>query len=285
MRKKEENTYQRANDGTQVENDPKGGNVSTLLVLGRISHHDSTLGSPEQSGAHTKESTGKDDEANVLVVVVAEERGAVDAVTKTTNSDGETETETVGKGAREETNDGKGRVQSDGRVILGLGVDLTTTSQTTQRVVHAGAEETHQSNQQQLDSGRGVVDLMAKDLVTLVDPSIGSVNILVLGGGVFVDGSHLGGGFHDVLLLISHGEEERRRPFLIAYKPEGRLSLSRVSTLGRKQSVSVLGCRSCARKFQREVAEAVEQDWGADSEEKEKLKRGSREESGGPDDI
>lgn len=81
---------------------------------------------------------------------------AVDAVAQATEGERDLDTELVGKGAGEETNDSKGGVESDVRVVGGAWVSTTSSSETTEGVEHAWAEETDQGDEQQLGFGAGV---------------------------------------------------------------------------------------------------------------------------------
>lgn len=185
-------THQRANDGTRVEDDPEPRDVAALHVLSGVRHHDRTLSRPQQTSADTQESTSKDSELKALNVVVSQETRGVERVSNTAKGDGQAQTEHVGNGAREETDDGENTVQGRVGVHLGLLVDLTSTAQTTQGIEHTRAHEADEGDHKQLDGGRGVPDLLAADAEALVDPSIGAVD--KLGGRVGVAlASDLGG--------------------------------------------------------------------------------------------
>ena len=103
-------TYQTANHSTQVEDHPEPGNVAALGLLGRVGHHDGALGTPEQTGAHTEKRASKGSEAQVLGVIVAQIGSHINRVANATEREGSADTELVGEGAGEETNDSEGRV-------------------------------------------------------------------------------------------------------------------------------------------------------------------------------
>lgn len=204
---------QSANDGTKVEDDPEERNVLALVFLGRVGHHNSTLGAPQKTSADTEESTGKDDEALVVSVVPGEERGGVDAVTKTTKGGGKADSETVGDGACKEANNGEGAVQGHVGLAVGRAVTGTSTAKSTEGVEHARAEEAHDGDHEQLDLRRGKPNTAANERELLVDPSLGEVvvggqgSVVVLGDIVLwclgLGHSSLGG--IDVL-VVRHGE-------------------------------------------------------------------------------
>ena len=203
-----------ANDGAQVEDDPEPRNVAALAVLGRVRHHDGSLGSPEQTRADTEEGAGEDDEADILGVRVAQEGRGVNAVAQATDGEGRAETETVGKGSSEEADDGKGAVEGDTGVVLSGGIDLATAAEASEGVVHAGAEEADDGDHEQLDLGRGVPEVAAEDAEVLVDPASRTVDVLNLMRllvGHVVEGDVLGrlglvGGHDDVFELERLGE-------------------------------------------------------------------------------
>lgn len=100
--------YQTTDYSTKVEDHPKPGNVATLGGLGRVGHHDGTLGTPQQTGAYTKQGAGKSGEAEILRVVVAKIRSNVDRVADAAKGEGGADAKLVGKGAGKEAHDGKG---------------------------------------------------------------------------------------------------------------------------------------------------------------------------------
>lgn len=63
----------RSDDAAKVENSPEVADVSTLLPLGGIGHHNSSLCSPKEGSTNTENRTSCDDEPMVLVVIVGEE--------------------------------------------------------------------------------------------------------------------------------------------------------------------------------------------------------------------
>lgn len=101
---------QTTDTSTDVENRPEPSPVATLLSFSWVRHHDDTLSSPQDTGANTKPSTGKDVEAGHVVMNGREQRAGVDAVTDTTETNGVANTETVDNSSSQETHDGKGGV-------------------------------------------------------------------------------------------------------------------------------------------------------------------------------
>src|SRR5690606_13479122 len=112
---------ERANNSAQIEDNPEPRNITTLLVLRGVAHHNGTLGGPQQTGTNTEESAGKDDEPIILVMVVRQEAGRIDAVPQPANGQGQSDAKHVRDGAGEEGDDGKGRVESRVGIILGRG--------------------------------------------------------------------------------------------------------------------------------------------------------------------
>lgn len=171
-------TYQRADNGAQVEDDPEPRNIFTLILLGRVRHHNGSLGAPQKTSADTQESTSEDEETVVLGVVVAEEGSGVNTVTDATKRKSWTKTKTVGDGTGEETNHGESAVQGSVGVGIGVLLNLTGSSETTKGIKHARAEEAHDGDHEQLHFGGSKPCLLAKEVETLIDPSLGTVEIL-----------------------------------------------------------------------------------------------------------
>lgn len=197
---------ERSDDGAEVEYDPEPRDVAALALLAGIAHHDGALGGPEQAGTDAEESTGEDDEALVLVVVVRQKAGGIDAVAQPAEREGELDTEHVRDGAREESSDGKGAVEGGVGVIVDRGINLTTTAETSDGVEHARAQEAHHGDQDQLEDGRRIPDLRLANLEALVHPSRRPLDGAVgvenwRGGGGGGSGLHLG-----FSLLVRHLE-------------------------------------------------------------------------------
>ena len=53
-------THQATNDSTHIENSPEPTKVSSLLILMGVRDHDSSLRSPQKTGADTKKSSRND---------------------------------------------------------------------------------------------------------------------------------------------------------------------------------------------------------------------------------
>jgi len=60
----------RSYDGTQIKNGPKVSDISTLLLLGRIGHHDSSLRSPEEGSTNTKYRAGGNYKSVILGMII-----------------------------------------------------------------------------------------------------------------------------------------------------------------------------------------------------------------------
>lgn len=74
------NTYKTTDDSAKVEDHPEIRNISAFGCFSGIAHHDGALGGPKQSSAHAEKGSGKDVEALILGVRVAEESCNVDTV-------------------------------------------------------------------------------------------------------------------------------------------------------------------------------------------------------------
>ena len=188
---------QTTNDGAGVEDDPEPTDVAALCVLRGVGHHDGALSSPQETGAETEEGTGEDDETLILGVVEAQEAGGVKRVADAANAHGDLDTEHVGEGAGEEGDNGKNGIQGSGRVVLDGSVDLATAAKAAQGVVHAGAQKADHGEDQQLNLGRGVPNIIAIPAVQLlVLPSLRAI-----GNDRARAGAHLGG---NSSVLIRH---------------------------------------------------------------------------------
>lgn len=51
-----------ANEGTKLKDGPEDTERFAFVLLERVTHHDTTLGGPQQSGGNTKNCTGKNQE-------------------------------------------------------------------------------------------------------------------------------------------------------------------------------------------------------------------------------
>ena len=105
-------TDQTANNSAHVKDDPKPRNKSAFESLRRIRHHNRALRRPENTRATSEHEPGKDDVTEIPRVIVAQIRADIDAVSQTAEREGDSDAESVGDGAGEETDDGKGGVES-----------------------------------------------------------------------------------------------------------------------------------------------------------------------------
>ena len=74
-------------------------------------HHDGPLCAPQKTCANTEQRSGKDYEAPVLCVIVAQKGGGIDAISKASNGERRARTEVVEKRSGGESKDSKGRVE------------------------------------------------------------------------------------------------------------------------------------------------------------------------------
>lgn len=193
--------HQRPDDGSEIEDDPEPGYVPPLLVFGRIAHHDGSLGRPQQTGADTEERSRKDDESAVLVVIVAQKAGRVDAVSEGPKSQCWFHSKDVGDGAREEGDHGKGGIEGRVGVVLRAWINLPGGTETGESVEHTGAQEANHGYHQELDDGRREPHFRLAQTETFVHPSRRSVD----GAGrcAWSDGRRLDG-LPDFLLFLRH---------------------------------------------------------------------------------
>jgi hypothetical protein len=149
-------THQRSNDTTQIENHPEPGNETTLGSFVWVGHHNGTLSSPQQSSTDTQEGTSEDQESSIFGVRVAEETASVDAVSQSSETQGSLDTKLIDKSAGEKTHHGKGRVQGGIGLVGRLRVDLTSSTEPTEGIVHTRAQEADHGNHEQLYLGRSI---------------------------------------------------------------------------------------------------------------------------------
>jgi len=97
------NTDQTANDGSKVKDHPEERNVTTFVAFAWVRHHDHTLGGPQATRATSQKGASENDKAIVLSVVVAQERGNVDAVADSTKGQSNLHAHSVDDAAGEET--------------------------------------------------------------------------------------------------------------------------------------------------------------------------------------
>jgi len=151
----QKHTDQAANDSTQVEDDPEDGDELALVLLVGVAHHDGALGTPEQTGADTQQGTREDEEPDVLIVVVREQRRDVDEVAKAAKGQGQLEADAVGDATGQEADHGEGAVQGGVGVADVLRFDLATSPETADGVEHAGAQEADEGDDDELGLGGG----------------------------------------------------------------------------------------------------------------------------------
>lgn len=169
--RKQDVTYQTANDSTHVEDHPEPRDVATLGSLRRVGHHDGSLGAPQQTSADTEQGTGKGGEAQVLRVVVGEIRGNIDRVADSTKGQSSADSKLVGEGAGEETNDRKGRVQGGVGAVVCSGIKLAAAAHAVEGIEHTRAQEADEGDNDELNWGRGIPgQLVAQDGEALVLP-------------------------------------------------------------------------------------------------------------------
>ena len=162
--------YQRAENASHVENHPEPGNVLALVLLARIAHHDCALRRPQAARAGAEKSTGEDDESLVLGVVVAQEAGNIDTVAHPTKRQRKFDSDQVNRGAGEESDDGEGRVEGDVGIVGGRPIQLARGTDTVNGVEHAGAEEAHAGDEDDLRGRRCVPRAEGPEFPPLVHP-------------------------------------------------------------------------------------------------------------------
>lgn len=96
-------TYKGTNDTAKVEDCPEPGDKVAFGLLWRVGEHDSTLRTPQNTGATSQQRSSEDVEARVLGVTVAEERCDVNDVAKTAEGESHFDADSVDDGTREET--------------------------------------------------------------------------------------------------------------------------------------------------------------------------------------
>ena len=96
-------TDQTANDRSKVEDHPEQRDVTTFVAFSRVGHHDHTLGGPQATRATSQKGARENDKAIILSVVVAQERGNVDAVADSTKGQSNLHAHSVDDAAGEET--------------------------------------------------------------------------------------------------------------------------------------------------------------------------------------
>lgn len=139
------------NHSAQVEDAPEQGNVGALPIMRRVRRHDRTLCSPEEAGADAEEGAGDDGEHLALVVVVVEKGAGVEDIGRTPTEQGELRAQDVVDPAAENAEDGEGGVEG-GVGVVGCGVvDLASAAHAGEGVEHAGAAETDESDQDDLN--------------------------------------------------------------------------------------------------------------------------------------
>ena len=98
---------ERANNSAEIKDAPKESDVAALGPFRRVGHHNGALGGPQQAGADTKQCTGKNQKAGILVVIVGQNRADVQHVAEPTKTQGQAETNSVGNGPTKEANNAK----------------------------------------------------------------------------------------------------------------------------------------------------------------------------------
>lgn len=130
-------SYQATYHSAKVKDHPKPTDESTLFSFGGIGHHDGALGGPKDTGADAKQSTRKDDIAQVLGVVVAEVGGDVDRVADATERQGPADADGVGDGAGEESDNSEGRVESGIGIVASGRIELSTSTEAIDGIEHS----------------------------------------------------------------------------------------------------------------------------------------------------
>ena len=123
----------------------------------RIAHHDGSLCSPKHTRAQTQDCAGKDDEAFILVVVVAEVAGDVQDVAQSTQAERQLDTQPVHDRAGKEAKGSKGAVDCDIGIVTGLRIELATPAEPVHSVEHARAEEADEGDERELDGWGGIM--------------------------------------------------------------------------------------------------------------------------------
>lgn len=194
-------SYQGSDTGTDVEDSPEPHEVATLARFRRVGHHDCTLASPQTASAHTKVRASEDIKAMNLrsrEMNLNQDTDDIETVAGTTKENRELDTDTVDDRTSRETHDGKSTVQGDvlrtagaemsvicrpeskrsngatHHLISSVGIRETTASHTVDSIEHARAHEAGEGDEAQLESGRGIPDLVFAEAEGLVHPAWGT---------------------------------------------------------------------------------------------------------------
>lgn len=215
-------------DGAEVEDDPEDHDSPALFLFSWVGHDDGALGSPEAGAAETEICAGKDDEAGVLVVVVAQKRACVDEVARSAKHQAVAWAHQVAEGSGKEAETGKGTVESDGGVVLRLDSVGSADGRpdTGQGVVHARRHEHDEGKHHDLDRrvrvGRqeGHVSLVV-ELAAALDLAGGVVFHLLQRRGAGSAGILLEGLVERVRRALAHVHLEGGRLFLFRHGAAG----------------------------------------------------------------
>ena len=79
-------TYETANNCAQVENRPKPGEVSSLLIFMGIGNHDGSLCSPQETSTDTQKSSSKNVETVDTFMNRNQQTDSVEGISNTTES-------------------------------------------------------------------------------------------------------------------------------------------------------------------------------------------------------
>lgn len=124
----------RSNNGTGVENSPKVADISPFLALGRIRHHDCSLGRPQERGTYSENCSRGDNKSVILIMIIGQERRSIDCIPDATESKRFRCPEVIVDCSGEESNRGKCTIQSDIGIVSNRGINLSTTSETAEGI-------------------------------------------------------------------------------------------------------------------------------------------------------
>ncbi len=111
MISKRKYSYQATDHSSHIEDSPEPSKVATLLVFVWIRDHDSTLGSPQQTGANTQKCSREDIKAWYVLVDRNEQANCINAVANAAKREGNLYTELVDKSTAKEGKYSEGAIE------------------------------------------------------------------------------------------------------------------------------------------------------------------------------
>lgn len=89
-------------------------------------------------------------------MIVAQQACDVDTISQSSNTQGESDTQSICDAAGKETDHGKGTVEGDSSIVGRRCINLPSTAQSTESVEHARAHEADEGDHGELRWGGGV---------------------------------------------------------------------------------------------------------------------------------